>query len=87
MKQAFTDVINNCVIGLQDRFKDGLEEKCQVGAVNVLHLYPVSAQSLTRDFRLLHQQWKCRIKLQAQCTGRHTERVRPILKFSFVNCG
>jgi hypothetical protein len=87
MKQAFTNVINDCVIGLQDRFKDGLEEKCQVGAANVLHLSPALAQSLTRIFRPLHQQWKCLIELQVQCTGRHTERVRPISKFSFVNCG
>lgn len=47
MQQAFTKVINDCVIGLQDRFKDGLEEKCQVGAVNVRHLFPASVQSLT----------------------------------------
>lgn len=33
--QAFNKIVESCVKDLQERFRDGLEEKCQVGATNV----------------------------------------------------
>ncbi len=33
--QEFDAVIDKCVEELQERFKEGLEEKCQIGATNV----------------------------------------------------
>lgn len=36
--QEFAKVVDDCVKELQERFKDGLEEKCRTGAVNVSKL-------------------------------------------------
>lgn len=35
ISQEFNQVIDTCVAGLKASFRDGLEEKCQIGATNV----------------------------------------------------
>lgn len=34
-EQGFSGLIEKCVEELQAKFKDGLEEKCRIGAANV----------------------------------------------------
>lgn len=84
--QDFAKVVDKCVQDLQQNFKDGLEDKCRVGAANVgLQTPPYLFMLIAKPFRLQTLQSLPLMNLRPLCTGLPIERVSNVATKCFIS--
>ena len=71
-------MVDKCVQDLQQNFKDGLEDKCRVGAANVgFYIPPYFMSAHRQTFRLQMLQSLLLMNLRPPCIGLPIEQVSP----------